>query len=78
MDKNSNGQFKFCLPRIYLLIAICLYLLEFGSFHINEGQPCHPPSQIFLKFGSYNHLNMKTNPAKFFYVILSRSRDMGI
>ena len=47
-----------------------------GQFHINEGQPCHPYSQILIKFCSNVPTYKKQKWAKFLHLTLNGSWDV--
>ena len=64
---------------------ICIHLFQMifsktfnsGWFHINEVQPCHPYSQILIKFCSNIPTYKKQKWAKFFHLTLNVSWDIG-
>ena len=49
MDTLIGGYFHIAyVVNMWLLSDV----LIIGWFHVNEGQPCHPYSQILIKFSS--------------------------
>ena len=62
--------------RQLMLLPLLLQQL-YGWFHVNEGQPCHPYSQILITFCSNVPTYKKQKWAKFFHLTLNGSWDIS-
>ena len=65
------------LMAVWLIYLYFLLIFNIGWFHVNEGQPCHPCSQILIKLCSNVPTYKKQKWAIFFHLTLNSSWDIG-